>query len=289
MGHERALVIGGGGVAGVAWATGVLAGLADAGVDVTDADLLLGTSAGSVVVTQVAVGAALPELLRTQVDPAFQRTELLPPEGALAALFAFGEKLDAEVDDPVERLRRMGELALAADTVTEAERRAVIGGRLPSHEWPRRALAVVAVNALTGETRVFDRASGAGLVDAVAASCALPGAWPAATVDGTPYIDGGVRSFTNLDLASGYARTLVVAPMPDPVLEADAAAVVERGGLVEVITPDETALRAFGDPLDPASRTPAGRAGLAQGRTAAPAVAALWAHPEKAAHPERAL
>ncbi|MEU9169879.1 patatin-like phospholipase family protein [Streptomyces sp. NPDC048420] len=277
MSEERALVVGGGGVAGIAWATGVLAGLADAGVHVTDADLLLGTSAGSVVTAQLASGTPLPELLRAQVDPEFQREELQPPEGALAALFEFAAKLDAEVDDPVERLRRMGELALAADTITEAERRPVIAGRLPSHEWPRRPLSVVAVNARTGETRLLDRASGVGLVDAVAASCALPGVWPAATVDGTPYIDGGVRSFTNLDLAAGHARTLVVAPMPDPVLEADAAAIVERGGRVEVITPDEAALTAFGDdPLSPASRTPAGHAGFAQGRTAAPTVAALW-------------
>ncbi|MFK4098575.1 patatin-like phospholipase family protein [Streptomyces sp. NPDC019531] len=277
MSGERALVVGGGGVAGIAWATGVLAGLADSGVDVGDADLLLGTSAGSVVAAQLAGATPLPELLRSQVDPAFQREELLPREGALAAVFEFAAKLDAEVGDPVERLRRTGEMALAADTVTEAERRSVIEGRLPSHDWPGRPLSVIAVNARTGETRVLDRASGIGLVDAVAASCAVPGVWPAATIDGVPHIDGGARSFTNLDLAAGHARTLVVAPMPDPVLEADAAAIVERGGLVEVITPDEAALTAFGDdPLSPASRTPAGHAGFAQGTEAAPAVAALW-------------
>jgi NTE family protein len=277
MADERALVIGGGGVAGIAWVTGVLAGLADAGVDVTGADRLYGTSAGSVVAAQIGSGTALAELLRTQVDPALQRTELKPPEGALAALLAYGEKLDAEVSDPVERLRRMGELALGADTVSEAERRAVIAGRLPSHAWPERELSVIAVNAYTGATAVFDRASGVDLVDAVAASCALPGIWPAPTIGDARYIDGGIRSYTNLDLAAGHARTLVIAPMPDPVLEADAAAIAEHGGLVEVVTPDEASLAAFGDdPLSPDSRTPAGQAGFTQGRTAAPRVAALW-------------
>ena len=100
---------------------------------------------------------------------------------------------------------------------------------------------------------------------------------PAATVGDARYFDGGVRSFTNLDLGAGYARTLVIAPMPDPVLEADAALIAERGGLIEVVIPDEAAFAAFGaDPLSPASRTPAGHAGFAQGRAAAQAVAALW-------------
>ncbi|MFG2290444.1 patatin-like phospholipase family protein [Streptomyces sp. NPDC048595] len=277
MKNERALVIGGGGVAGIAWATGVLAGLADAGIDVTEADALFGTSAGSAVAAQVTSGVELPALFQAQVDPALQREELTPRDGALADAFEFGAKVDVEVTDPVARLRRMGEMALAAETVSEAERRAVIEARLPSHRWPERTLSVIAVHAVTGRTRVFDRTSGVGLVDAVTASCAIPGVWPAATVGDDRYIDGGIRSLTNLDLAAGYARTLVIAPMPDPVLDADAAAIAERGGLIEVITPGEPALAAFGtDPLSPASRTPAGHAGFAQGRAAAQEIAVLW-------------
>ncbi|MFJ3421821.1 patatin-like phospholipase family protein [Streptomyces sp. NPDC086082] len=260
----------------------MLAGLADAGIDVTDADFLLGTSAGSVVAAQITSGVGLPALFQAQVDPALQREELTPQEGALVEVFEFGAKVEAEVTDPMERLRRMGEMGLAAETVPEAERRSVIEVRLPYHVWPERNLAMVAVNAVTGETRVFDRASGVGLVDAVTASCAIPGVWPAATVGDARYFDGGVRSFTNLDLGAGYARTLVIAPMPDPVLEADAASIAEHGGLIEVIAPDEAAFAAFGaDPLSPASRTPAGHAGFAQGWAAAQVVAALW---DKAQH-----
>jgi predicted acylesterase/phospholipase RssA len=71
MKNERALVISGGGVAGIPWATGVLTGLADAGVDVTDAVFLFGTSAGSVVAAQITSGVerpTLPETMEIAVD-----------------------------------------------------------------------------------------------------------------------------------------------------------------------------------------------------------------------------
>ncbi|GGU64776.1 patatin [Streptomyces albospinus] len=276
MANERALVLGGGGVAGIAWMTGVLAGLADAGAQVGDAEYLLGTSAGSVVAAQIASGAPLAALYRTQVEPALQSRELQPREGALTELFEFGEKLDTEVFDPRERRRRMGEMALAADTVPEPDRLAVIEARLPSHSWPERPLDIIALDASTGETRRFDRASGVSLVSAVAASCAVPGVWPPVTIGDARYIDGGIRSLTNLDLAAGHSRVLVIAPMPDPVLEADAAAIAEHGR-IEVITPDEAARAAFGtDPLVPTTRTPSGHAGFAQGRALARTVTALW-------------
>ncbi|WP_051941628.1 patatin-like phospholipase family protein [Phaeacidiphilus oryzae] len=277
-GFERALVIGGGGVAGIAWATGVLTGLARGGVDATAADLMIGTSAGSSVTAQISSGTPLGELYRAQVEPAHQRQELLPAEGAVEAAFAALQELASDTGDPVERRRRVGALALKAATVPESARRAVIEARLPSHEWPAHRLEIVVVDAATGQSRVLDRSSGVPLVDAVAASCSVPGVWPPVTIGGARYTDGGVRSMTNLDLAAGRAgRTLVVAPMPDPVLEADADAIAGAGGRIQVIVPDEAARAAFGtDPLSPASRTPAGEAGLAQGLAAAPATKELW-------------
>ncbi|WP_416962311.1 hypothetical protein [Streptomyces sp. Agncl-13] len=101
----------------------------------------MGTSAGSVVAAQITSSVGLPALFQAQVDPALQREELTPREGALVEVFEFGAKVEAEVTDPVERLRRMGEMGLAAETVPEAERRSVIEIRLPSHAWPERNLA----------------------------------------------------------------------------------------------------------------------------------------------------
>ncbi|MQY06091.1 patatin-like phospholipase family protein [Actinomadura macrotermitis] len=260
-----ALVLGSGGVAGIAWTTGVLAGLADQGVDVTGADVLIGTSAGSTVAAQVASGLPIEELYRRQADPAAQNRELVPA-ASVAELMATLLKLVERYPDRAELRRKVGELALAADTVPEAERRAVIEGRLPVHEWPDRDLRIVAVETVTGDPVVFDRHSGVPLVDAVAASCAVPGIWPPVTIRDARYMDGGIRSVGNADLAAGADRVLVIAPMADPTLERDVAGLPDA----QVVKPDRASVAAFGaDPLDSSTRTPAAEAGRAQGRAAA--------------------
>ena len=192
MHDGHALVLGGGGVAGIAWITGLLAGLAETGDDVTGADVLIGTSAGAAVAAQLGSGLPLAELLARQTDPELQAAEI-PAGVSLDKLAAeIGASL-AGVTTPEQYLRRIGAYALAARTVPESARRAVIESRLPGHEWPGRVIRLTAVDAHTGELQVFDRESGAGLVDAVAASCAVPGVWPAVTIDGHRYVDGGVR------------------------------------------------------------------------------------------------
>jgi NTE family protein len=150
----------------------------------------------------------------------------------------------------------------------------VIEARLPRHTWPSWPLSLVAVDVHTGEHVVFDRDSGVELVDAVAASCAVPGVWPPVTIGASRYMDGGVRASTNVDLARGYRRVLVIAPL----LELDFAdQLAELTCRVEVIQPDAGSLRAFGaDVLDPAVRTPAALAGRSQGKRAAAPISALW-------------
>ncbi len=185
-------------------------------------------------------------------------------------------RLIEEVTDPAERRRRIGAMALAADTVSEPVRRAVVAGRLPSETWPERPVAAVAVEAATGERRVFDSGSGVGLVDAVAASSAVPGIWPPVTIGGSRYVDGGIYSLANADLAAGYQRVVVLAPMVDPALAAQLDA-VEVTGRATVVSPDDEALAAFGaDPLDPAVRAPSARAGRHQGAAAAPSLREVW-------------
>jgi NTE family protein len=279
----RALVLGGGGIAGVAWETGILAGLAESGVDVLDADLVIGTSAGSTVAAQVTSGVPLAQLLARQTDPALQPRELLPETDVAALLTRLGEISEAAQDGPDLR-RRTGDLALSTATVTERERRAVIQDRLPVHEWPNRAVRVTAVDTETGDLVVFDRESGVPLVDAVAASCAVPGVWPAVTIGGRRYMDGGMRSAENADLAAGFDTVLVLQVLELPGgerwgmdLDTQLRTLRAGGSLIEVIKADETSAAAFTtNPLDPATRGPSALAGVAQGRAEAARIKAFW-------------
>ncbi|WP_190017215.1 patatin-like phospholipase family protein [Streptomyces lucensis] len=270
---SEALVLGGGGVGGIAWLTGVLTGLAEAGRDVTGAGLLVGTSAGSTVAAQVGSGLSLAELYARQVDPARQSAEIMAEMDMEKFAVEFGAATASSASVP-ELRRAVGRLALEADTVSESRRRAVIESRLPSHGWPERALKVVAVDAESGEPRVFDRTSGVPLVEAVAASCAVPGVWPPVTIGARRYVDGGVRSMANVDLAAGADRVLVLVPMgatePFPSeqpLERAVEELRDGGAEVVVVAPDEASAAAIGgNPLDPGTRGPAAEAGRAQGR-----------------------
>ncbi|MFI2642421.1 patatin-like phospholipase family protein [Streptomyces sp. NPDC018610] len=269
----EALVLGGGGVGGIAWITGLLTGLAESGQDVTGADVIVGTSAGSAVAAQLGSGLPLEELYARQVEPSLQAVEIMAEMDLEAFAAQLGAALGGGADVP-EMRRAVGELALRAGTVPEAERRAVIESRLPRHEWPTRRLRIVAVDAASGEPRVFDGASDVSLVDAVAASCAVPGIWPPVTIEGRRYVDGGVRSVANADYAAGASRVLVIVPMgaeePFPSETPLPRAVEElraQGAEVAVIAPDEASKAAIGaNALDPATRGPAAEAGRAQGR-----------------------
>jgi len=273
----RALVLGGGGVTGIAWETGMLAGLAEAGIDLTSADLVVGTSAGSVVGAQILSGASLADLYAAQLTDA--TGEIAARMGAttmlrfVAALLWPGEEQHARA--------RIGRAALRARTVPEAERRAVIERRLPSAEWPERRLLIASVDALTGELRIFDRSSGVPLPDAVAASCAVPLVWPPITIDGRRYIDGGVRSATNADLAAGCDRVVVLAPITYALRRSGSIRnqLASLGPSIRsvVISPDAAARKAIGsNVLDPAHRVMSARAGHAQAAGVADSVAAVW-------------
>jgi NTE family protein len=277
MASERALVLGGGGVAGIAWMTGLLAGLADAGQDATQADLVIGTSAGANVAAQLGSGLPLADLFARQVDPALQSRELLAVIDWEKFAADFQPYL-AGASTAADQLRGYGEFALNAQTVPEPERRAVIESRLPSHDWPVTPTKLIAVDCVSGELAAFDAASGVSLVDAVGASSAVPGVWPPVTIAGRRYMDGGVRSADNADLAGGAARIIVISPLgmesPLPTmlpLREVATRLKDGGATVTVISPDEASVTAIGtNALDPATRVPAARAGRAQGRAGLP-------------------
>jgi NTE family protein len=276
----RALVLGGGGVAGIGWETGVLFGLGDGGVDMTAADVVIGTSAGAAVAAQLLSGTPLGTLYDRHVFPEGPTTEIAAELDIEKMANDWGALLGSH--DPGPDLRAaIGRYALAAGTPSERARRAVIEARLPSHDWPDDDLRIVVVDAATGEDRVITKEDRVPLVDAVAASCAVPGIWPPVTIEERRYIDGGVRSAANVDLAEGYDVVLVLAPVgdfsaPEPAI-AKRLAKVEKKSTVFTIRPDDASLAAIGpNPLDPAAAEPAARAGREQARQVLDEVAGLW-------------
>ena len=273
----RALVLGGGGLTGISWEWGIIAGLAEGGVDLADADLVIGTSAGSVVGAQLAGGADPRERFTGQLaGPGSEISARVAPFTMARLGWALLRTRSAD-----EARRNIGQVALATRTVSASSRREVIAARLPEHRWPDRRLVIIAVDAHSGERVAFDRAAGVDLVDAVAASCAVPGVWPPVPIDGRVFIDGGVCSPANADLAAGADRVVILAPLvrgfgPITGVAAQAAA-LRRHAQVIVVQPDGAALKAIGrNVLDPARRAPAARAGLAQARSWVAQVGQVW-------------
>lgn len=271
-------MLGGGGVTGVAWEIGILAGLLEHGLDMSDADLVVGTSAGSVVGVDVRSGVSLAEFYQQQMAPP---TGEIKAKLGLAIVLKYGRAMVFTKDPAVARAR-IGAMALRTKTEPEAARRAVIESRIPVREWPAGQLKITAVDAATGEFTAFDASSGVALVDAVGASCAVPGVWPPVSINGRRYIDGGMRSATNADLAAGYPRVVVIAPMTQGFgaiasLGSQVRKLTEAGAEVLVIKPDRAAGQAIGrNVLDPARRAASARAGYAQAATAALAIGAIW-------------
>lgn len=299
---DLALVLGGGGAAGNAWQIGIIAGLAEAGIDLTEAaDLVIGTSAGATTAAYVRSGIPPAELFASVLSeparPAGQQRAQPPP--SMTVIFERLRAIGAAATSASDLCRAMGLFALESEAALEpaaaTQRRALVASRLPRQQWPDRPMFVVAVNAHTGELVVFDKESGVPLADAVTASTALPGG-PTHSFNGVRYINGGVRSADNADLASGYANVVVLTPFSErsgplppgqfegirrsPEWGTDLASQVEglrkKGSRVVVITPDPGSRTAMGiNQMDLATRIPSARAGFAQGRQEAPRITFL--------------
>ncbi len=269
-------MLAGGGLAGIAWETGIVRGIADESPATAQAllnsDVLVGTSAGSAVAAQLSSGVDLETLFERQIAEA--SAEIDPGINIDDITELFLTAVMTPNATTAEKLQRIGAVALSTKTVAESVRREVIAQRLPSHEWPDRELRISAIDTATGELVTFNRAHGVGLVDAVAASCAVPGAWPPVTIGGRRYMDGGVGSSVNLKLAADCDIAVVLVPAgklaPSPFGSGAADEVASRGNSAFGVFADDDSLAAFGpNPLDPACRPPSALAGREQGRRVA--------------------
>jgi NTE family protein len=273
------LVLAGGGLAGIGWETGILRGIADEAPETAkallDLDVLVGTSAGSTVAAQLGSGLGLDVLFDRQTAPS--STELNPDVGIDEITELFFAAMLTPNTTTAEKLQKIGVVALSTQTVTEAVRRNVIAQLLPSHDWPDRVLRISAIDTATGELVAFDRSSGVGLVDAVAASCAVPAVWPPVTIGEHRYMDGGVGSSVNMALADDCDVAVALVPSgrsaPSPFGGGAAEEVDAFGGSAFGVFADDESIAAFGpNPLDPVCRKPSALAGRQQGRRIAAAV-----------------
>lgn len=289
--YAASLVLGGGGVTGIAWLTGVMAGLVRSGL-VTSADhCFIGTSAGSVVATELACGVSAETLLSRQLaSPASRRERFRPysQREADAKNVTLFEKVNGDL---IQARLRIGAFALRSETPSLNGRRAIVQSRLTQTDWPAAPLALTAVDVTTAARVILNSDSGLTLVDAVMASCAVPGVWPVVPFGRSGLMDGGLHSMTNADLAMGSERVLVLAPLGysegNPVsghLRSEEAALLDAGIDVCVVVPDRVSREAIGDNvLDPARGPQSAEAGLKQGLELGQRLGPAWIDPSRAA------
>jgi len=296
----RALVLGGGGPVGIAWETGLVVGLLREGIDLRGSDFVVGTSAGSVVGAQIALGHDLTTRADAQyVTPgdggsgpvADESGQDSPGADRMMALMAAMEESAAHTGTPEEARAILGKFALAQETIPQD---AFLGffADLVGEEFPD-GYACTAIQAHTGEFVVWNHESGVPLQAAVASSCSVPGIFPPITVGGAEHIDGGMRSGLNADVAAGHDLVVVVSCMvtsipgiDDPRLDRlrrqrddEDAAIAEAGGTTHHIDPGAAFLEVsgFGMHLMDPSRNPAAyAAGLEQAQAEAPRLRDVW-------------
>ncbi len=279
----KALVLSGGGIAGIAWEIGVLLGIQDVddglASEILASGIIVGTSAGATVAAKITSGFQLEELYEEQCT---ESTTEIDIDVDLAELTRTFSAAVAGVTDVRESRRRVCAIALATPPrATPEERLRAIQARLPQTGWPDRDLRITAVEAATGDLTIFTRYSGVTLLEAVAASSAVPAIWPPVVINGIAYVDGGVVSLTNADRATGASEVLIISTgaaalptAPDPLRrEVDTLSTSK----IAIINADIASLAAFGtNPLSPHCRMAAAPEGRRVGRSAASMIMESW-------------
>lgn len=279
---KRALVLGGGGSFGIAWESGLLVGLCQGGVDVRQVDRIVGTSAGSQVAAVLASGISWDQIWNRQVsgDP---QGSYVPAKVHMPSLFRLYSEIELNSNTPAEWIIGLGTLSRFTVTVSPEERIEEIQRRIQTVEWLENT-SIVAVDVNTGNRVVWTKETIASLSDAVASSSALPGVYPAVTIDGRKYCDGGIHSMENADIAEGHDKVLILStglPIRTPyTLNQQIESLEKSRSKVLVLQPSPEVMLAFsnagGNALDPATRGPVARAAKFQGERMSDLVSKFW-------------
>jgi NTE family protein len=294
-----ALVLGGGGPVGIAWETGVLLGLAGAGLDLGKrADHVIGTSAGAFVGARIALGHAPEQMAEPYRAAPSDGGEAASPKGrqgaspesnGLSTLFQKIQEASRRGRTAPEIAREVAQFAREATTpMNEEEFVARFTSSLGSPEgasWPARSFACTAFDTDQGAFKIWNGSEGENLARAVASSCAVPGVFPTIAIGHGRYFDGGILSTTNAHLARGFDVVIILAVTEvlmrysgfardrKTPLEREAEGLREGGSCVEIIALDTDALQRLGVNFMDRSLQPAAlEEGVRQGRAAAEAL-----------------
>jgi NTE family protein len=286
---SRALVLGGGGPVGIGWESGLVVGLASAGIALAEADQITGTSAGSVVGAQLALGIDVVETLALAAAPLPVTSDAGAGMNALFGAIAISIASQATHEETRVAIGRVALEAATVDEDTFVSRFSTVAGT----DWPG-SYRCTAVDATTGALKVWDAAAGVPLPRAVASSCAVPGVFPPVTLNGRRYMDGGMRTALNVDMAAGHDRVVAFSCMAlslpeafsNPVsdsINALQAAEIDRllagGSRLEVIGPDDEFLELSGwglNLMDTTRVQAAFDAGRRQAEAEAERIGRLW-------------
>jgi NTE family protein len=280
-GPRTGLILGGGGVVGVAWELGVLAAITtDAGWNPARATVITGTSAGSMAGAITALGRDLPAIVARRTAGLTLPEASSAPAGDAPTSAISPELLDLMrpgTSTVTERARAVGRLARAARPAMDAAAyRAFIGSSVPAG-WPDGDLRLTTVDCDTGETVLLDRHSGLDLIDAVAASCAVPTYFPTVEHQGRHFTDGPRGPYIAALAAELGLTAIVFVGLRLPFMAgADEHAELDElaaGGLpVARITDGPGFAAVAGDLMDPAAAAVATLIGLGDGRNGAAGV-----------------
>lgn len=285
--QRRALVLSGGGPTGRAFEVGILKGLRDAGVDVTQPDLVVGTSAGGVLGSQLRAGDSVDAMYDALLTATDSGTGAPTDVGFDPAYFLQTVQILNAATDVTPDLRvEIGNRALAAPKAMSMDDQlhfidTDLGGLV--HHWPSQPLELAAADVSTGTMRFFDSTQNAPIELALAASSALPGRVAPIDIGEQRYMDGMVGGacptgcWPNLDGAAGYDIIVVIMTGDAPPVDQEVARMRSLGSKLIVISPNAEAAAARGqNPFDLSRLGPAAEAARHQATSLAGDVRNLW-------------